>query len=66
LQLDQLFPSNGWEIVDLTEVEELDLQGDESLKLADENPFSADAKRAFAVETQFRTMRPACTRFCAR
>ena len=38
------------EIVDLTEVEELDLRADEFLKLADEiDPFSPDAKRAFIV-----------------
>jgi len=40
------------EIVDLTEVEELDLQADEYLKLADEvDPFSENAKRAFVVKT---------------
>jgi len=38
------------EIVDLTEVEDLDLRADEFLKLADEvDPFSPDAKRAFIV-----------------
>jgi hypothetical protein len=40
-----LFPSNYSEIVDLTKVEELDLEADEFLKLADEiDPFSPDAK----------------------
>src|SRR6202043_2539380 len=38
------------EIVDLTEVEDLDLRADEFLKLTDEvDPFSPDAKRAFIV-----------------
>lgn len=38
------------EIVDLTEVEDLDLRADEFLKLADDvDPFSPDAKRAFIV-----------------
>jgi hypothetical protein len=38
------------EIVDLTEVEELDLQAAEFLRLADEiDPFSPGAKRAFVV-----------------
>ena len=50
LQLDPLFQSSYSEIVDLTEVEELDLQADEFLKLADEiDPFSPEAKRAFVV-----------------
>ena len=41
------------EIVDLSEVEELDLQADEFLKLADEiDPFSDGAKRAFVVQNQ--------------
>ncbi len=38
------------EIVDLTEVEELDLKAQEFLKLADEiDPFSLHAKRAFVI-----------------
>ena len=38
------------EIVDLREVEEVDLQSDEFLRLADEiDPFSPAAKRAFVV-----------------
>ena len=41
------------EITDLRDVEELDLQADDYLKLADEvDPFSPDAKRAFVVRTQ--------------
>jgi hypothetical protein len=40
------------EIIDLTEVEELDLQADEFLKLSDKtDPFSPSAKRAFVVRT---------------
>jgi hypothetical protein len=49
----QLYPSFQpvyAEIVDLSEVEDLDLQADEFLKLADKiDPFSPDAKRAFIV-----------------
>lgn len=38
------------EIVDLSEVEELDLQADEFIRLADEvDPFSLAARRAFVV-----------------
>jgi hypothetical protein len=45
LQLDPLFPSNCSEIVDLTEVEELDRQANEFLKLAGEiDPFLPYAK----------------------
>jgi len=41
------------EIVDLREVEQLDLQADDFLRLADEiDPFSLDAKRAFVVQDQ--------------
>jgi hypothetical protein len=40
------------EITDLTEVEDLNLQADEFLRLADEiDPFSVDARRAFVVRT---------------
>ena len=40
------------EIVDLREVEEVELQSDEFLRLADEiDPFSPSAKRAFVVRT---------------
>ena len=50
LRADPLFRPNFSEIVDLTGVEDLDLQADEFLKLADEvDPFSDDAKRAFVV-----------------
>jgi hypothetical protein len=52
LQLDPSFRPNYSEIVDLTQVEELDLQADEFLTLADKiDPFSHDAKRAFVVGT---------------
>jgi hypothetical protein len=38
--------------VDLTDVEELDLEAEEFLKLADEiDPFLPDAKRAFVVRS---------------
>ncbi len=46
------FRPNYSEVVDLREVEELDLQADEFLKLADKiDPFSPTAKRAFVVRT---------------
>ena len=52
LQLNPSFQPVYSEIVDLTEVEELDLQADEFLKLADKtDPFSPVAKRAFVVRT---------------
>ena len=52
LRLNPLFQPEYSEIVDLTEVEELDLQADEFLKLADKiDPFSPVAKRAFVVRT---------------
>jgi hypothetical protein len=52
LRLNPLFQPEYSEIVDLTEVEELDLQADEFLKLADKiDPFSPAAKRAFVVRT---------------
>jgi hypothetical protein len=47
-----LFQPDYAEIVDLTGVEELDLQAEEFLKLADQiDPFSPEAKRAFVVRT---------------
>lgn len=50
LQLNPSFQPTYAEIVDLTEVEDLDFRADEFLKLADEiDPFSPDAKRAFIV-----------------
>jgi hypothetical protein len=40
------------EIADLSEVEEMDLQADEFIRLADEiDPFSPQARRAFVVRT---------------
>ena len=52
LRLNPSFQPDYSEIVDLTEVEELDLQADEFLKLADKiDPFSPEAKRAFVVRT---------------
>jgi len=40
------------EIADISEAEEIDLQADDFLRLADEiDPFSPDAKRAFVVQT---------------
>lgn len=45
-----LFEASFAEIVDLTQVEEVDLQADEFLKLADKvDPFSQQAKRAFVA-----------------
>ncbi len=50
LQSNPSFQPNYSEIVDLTQVEELDLQADEFLRLADEiDPFSPEANRAFVV-----------------
>ena len=52
LQMNASFRPNYSEIVDLTDVEELDLQADEFLTLADKiDPFSHDARRAFVVRT---------------
>ena len=52
LLLNPSFQPDYSEIVDLTEVEELDLQAHEFLKLADKiDPFSPVAKRAFVVRT---------------
>jgi hypothetical protein len=52
LRLNPSFEPDYSEIVDLTEVEELDLQADEFLKLADKiDPFSPMAKRAFVART---------------
>jgi len=54
LQLNPQFRPSYAEIVDLTEVEELDLDAEEFLKLADKvDPFSPQAKRAFVVRTLF-------------
>ena len=52
LRANPVFKSNFSEIVDLTEVEELALEADDFLKLADEiDPFSPVAKRAFVART---------------
>jgi hypothetical protein len=52
LQIDPSFRPAYSEIVDLRQVEELDLQADEFLALADKiDPFSYEAKRAFVVRT---------------
>jgi hypothetical protein len=52
LQANPTFQEDYSEVVDLTQVEELDLNANEFLKLADEiDPFSPDAKRAFIVRT---------------
>jgi hypothetical protein len=46
------FESSFSEITDLREVEDLDLQAEDFLKLADHvDPFSVEAKRAFVVRT---------------
>lgn len=50
LRSDPSFRPDHSEIVDLTEVEELDLKADDFLRLADEiDPFAPKAKRAFVV-----------------
>jgi len=50
LRVNPSFQPDYCEIVDLSEVEELDLQADDFLKLADKiDPFSPQAKRAFVV-----------------
>jgi hypothetical protein len=50
LRANRLFEPDFSEIVDLSEVEELDLKADEFIRLADEiDPFSVEAKRAFVV-----------------
>ncbi|HET7893670.1 MAG TPA: hypothetical protein VFL34_19225 [Candidatus Sulfotelmatobacter sp.] len=52
LQSDRSFHPTYSEIIDLTQAEELELQADEFLTLADKiDPFSAEAKRAFVVRT---------------
>ena len=52
LRLNSSFHPSFGEIVDLTHVEELDLQADDFLTLADKiDPFSLEAKRAFVVQT---------------
>ena len=52
LRIDPSFRPAYSEIVDLRQVEELDLQADEFLALADKiDPFTFEAKRAFVVKT---------------
>ena len=52
LRGNSLFKPGFSEIADLSEVEEVDLQAEQFLKLADEiDPFSTDAKRAFVART---------------
>jgi hypothetical protein len=56
LRVDPVFDPEFSEIVDLREVQELDLRGDEMMKLADKiDPFSLDAKRAFVVRDSTQT-----------
>jgi hypothetical protein len=56
LQSNPQFRPGYSEIVDLTEVEELDLDADKFLKLADKvDPFSPEAKRAFVVRTSLQS-----------
>ena len=52
LLADPSFQPDYSEVVDLTDVEELDLQADDFLNLADRiDPFSSEAKRAFVART---------------
>ncbi len=56
LQLSPQFRPTYSEIVDLTDVEEVDLDANEFLKLADKiDPFSPEAKRAFVVRTSLQS-----------
>ncbi len=53
LRADPRFEPGFSEIVDLSEVEELDLKPEEFIRLADEiDPFSREAKRAFVVRNE--------------
>lgn len=53
LGLNPAFDPNFHEIVDLTQVELLELRGEEILKLADHvDPFSFESKRAFVVRNE--------------
>jgi len=59
LQSNPSFRPDFSELVDLTQVEGLDLNAGEFLKLADEiDPFSTDAKRAFVVRTSVQNRSP--------
>jgi len=52
LKADPQFRADFAEIVDLTAVEQLDLQADDFMKLADHvDPFAVDARRAFVART---------------
>lgn len=52
LRANPVFQPTFSEITDLTDVEELNLQADEFLRLADEiDPFTTDARRAFVART---------------
>ena len=56
LRANPLFQWDFSEIVDLSAVEEFDLQADDFLKLADDrDPFSHQAKRAFVAQTSAQT-----------
>jgi len=53
LRTDPSFKPDFSEIVDMTEVEELDLKPEEFIRLADEvDPFSLQARRAFVVHNE--------------
>jgi hypothetical protein len=53
LRANPLFDPDFSEIVDLSEVEEIDLKAEEFIRLADEiDPFSLQAKRAFVVRNE--------------
>jgi len=52
LKADPKFRAAFAEIVDLTEVEQIDLQADDFMKLADHvDPFAPDARRAFVARS---------------
>ena len=56
LRADPAFRPSFSEIADLSEVEELGVEADEFLKLADKtDPFSPDAKRAFVARSPVQT-----------
>ncbi|HTS34392.1 MAG TPA: hypothetical protein VMH04_01905 [Candidatus Solibacter sp.] len=52
LRNNPIFSPNFSEIVDITEVEEIELAPDEMIRIADQvDPFAAEARRAFIVRT---------------
>ena len=56
LRADPAFDPAFSEIVDLSDVEELDLHGEQMMELADKiDPFSHEAKRAFVVSNSVQT-----------